>query len=334
MEPERIATATGIEMLRALGQELDAGRYVRVLTGGHVTLDRDHTADGGSSLEHKEAEYANRSSAGPRQGSSRQRASWEGPTGQHPRQGTARAGTTPGGTPDSAAQVLSTAAVVAPAVLADVRGAEVEYPLDAHLDPSDLWLSTWIQPLTQLRDRAFVLVRYPLQQRVVRPLVWAWWHPGIRVGPRHTNPGSYGGGSICAVDGEDGLWGPGDPLVDLLDLCSVWLLRQLHLAVFARWPGPQRLHTAYERLTEHRPNELCGCGTLNRYERCCLDGDLAVLDKDLVPQFLALFPDPQRRIPADVADMRQRIWPWPVRNGEHWSFGRFIARSDTKSRWR
>ena len=43
---------------------------------------------------------------------------------------------------------------------------------------------------------------------------------------------------------------------------------------FGRWPGRQSLHTAYERVTDHEPGELCGCDSAILYESCCRVPDL------------------------------------------------------------
>jgi len=61
----------------------------------------------------------------------------------------------------------------------------------------------------------------------------------------------------------------------LLDLYTTWSLRQLHLQMFGRWPGRQRAHFLYERLTETVAGEHCGCGSNIPYSTCCQSDDLA-----------------------------------------------------------
>jgi hypothetical protein len=99
------------------------------------------------------------------------------------------------------------------------------------------------------------------------------------IGPRHTN---FQDGSICAFSPDDGVWSEGDDLRTLLDLYSVWALRQLYLEVFGRWPGKQyglvgadyRVQAFY-RQRECRDDELCGCGSETlRYFECCKESDL------------------------------------------------------------
>jgi hypothetical protein len=102
---------------------------------------------------------------------------------------------------------------------------------------------------------------------------WGFWTDRGWIGPRHTN---FPDGSICAFDLRDGTWQLGDPLVQLLDIYSVWALRHLHLSEFNRWPGPQSVPFLYERLWEFKDDELCGCGATEdkTYAECCKPGDL------------------------------------------------------------
>lgn len=91
-------------------------------------------------------------------------------------------------------------------------------------------------------------------------------------GPRHTN---YPDGSICAFEKDAETWAFGDSLVALLDLLSVWAIRQLYLESFGRWPGPQASSYPYERLIEFQDTEHCGCAKLKgRYSQCCKPRDL------------------------------------------------------------
>lgn len=113
------------------------------------------------------------------------------------------------------------------------------------------------------------------------------------------------GGSICAFDRTDAV--PDDFSVHL-DLMSLWLARHINLSIYGRWPGPQVLHTAYERLHEHAKNELCGCTSGRLYEECCRDADLALSPSEALAQFRQAWPRPTRRIPADVIDFRRTIW--------------------------
>lgn len=131
------------------------------------------------------------------------------------------------------------------------------------------WLLVESSLLPKLDRRATFLLAISEAKRAVRS--WAfWWIPAIGanwIGPRHTN---FPDGSICAFDPLDGTWAFGDPLVELLDLYSVWAMRHLHLEVFGRWPGPQSVAHAYERMLEVRDDEYCGCNHFDRlYAHCC-----------------------------------------------------------------
>lgn len=100
---------------------------------------------------------------------------------------------------------------------------------------------------------------------------WGFWgFPALSaawIGPRHTNSPD---GSVCAFDPIDGSWIFGDPLLDFLDLHSLWALRHLHLRVFGRWPGLQSSPFDFERRIECAADEICGCGRSGlSYAACC-----------------------------------------------------------------
>lgn len=136
------------------------------------------------------------------------------------------------------------------------------------------WLRVESAILPALGRKAVFLVGVATDKRAVRS--WAFWGghvPGYSwIGPRHTN---FPDGSICAFELRDGTWVFGDPLVELLDLNSVWALRHLHYENFGRWPGPQAVGHPYERLLELGDDELCGCGSYATYGACCKSADLA-----------------------------------------------------------
>ena len=102
---------------------------------------------------------------------------------------------------------------------------------------------------------------------------WAFWEEYEWIGPRHTN---FPDGSICAFDPVDNTWLPGESLVSLFDLYTVWTLRHLHLSVFGRWPGSQAVPDPFERILELQEDELCGCDNEppKSYGACCMDADL------------------------------------------------------------
>lgn len=103
---------------------------------------------------------------------------------------------------------------------------------------------------------------------------WGFWSSPFShtwIGPRHTN---YPDGSICAFEPSDGTWKFGDSLVSLLDLYSLWATRHLHLERLGRWPGRQAAVDPYERLSEIRDDEFCGCERGDAlYSECCKDSD-------------------------------------------------------------
>ncbi len=131
---------------------------------------------------------------------------------------------------------------------------------------------------------------------------WAWWGPGlIWIGPRHTN---YPDGSICSFEPKDlDAWQRGKSLRDLLDIHAVWIVRHLFLRYFGHWPGDQVFHTAYERLKEHRPGELCGgCRSGLRYEDCCRILDYRLDPVERVISFMRQFGNLDRNPPKAVSE--------------------------------
>ena len=134
-----------------------------------------------------------------------------------------------------------------------------------------MWLLSYSSLLTDTLDNAAFLCAIPFLPTIsVRS--WGFWNSSSWIGPRHTNPPD---GTICAFEPSDGTWFPGDSIVKLLDIYSLWAVRQLHLQRFNHWPGAQVAHNAFERLTEVKEDELCGCGSLYKsYGECCKPKDL------------------------------------------------------------
>jgi hypothetical protein len=136
-----------------------------------------------------------------------------------------------------------------------------------------IWLLTESSVVAGLKQAAVFLTAVNCSRAAVRS--WGFWRTSpisvCWIGPRHTN---FPDGSVCAFDRDDLTWVYGEPLVDLLDLYTVWALRHLHLNLFRRWPGPQSVPQPYERLSELGADELCGCDSGKRYGTCCLPLDV------------------------------------------------------------
>lgn len=163
------------------------------------------------------------------------------------------------------------------------------------------WYTLSIVPVRGLDRYARIAFTGDWEHRI--PSAWGWWDDGIWIGSRHTN---FPDGSICAFEVRDLTWHPGKPLEELVDLWSLWVVRQMHLAEFGFWPGAQALHTPHERLTEHRPNELCGCGTGRLYHSCCRESDIAVPYLDRLLQFTKAYRGGRRQPPAEVSAILAR----------------------------
>lgn len=242
--------ARGDQVLRLLGDYLDDDRQLRAYRGGVVMPGR---ADSKSLTRQMEGGDEDEQETGPGRDEPR---SGRGATGRRPagRQGAA----------GSSSPFVSTTNLTTE-VEADLQAAADAYPQVQVATAAEVaWLHLWVQPVPGLRDSAYLLTQYPFDRR--HPVrTWAWWKDGVWIGPRHTN---YPHGDICAYEPPDDTWARGDSLVTLLDLKTVWIVRHLYLRFFGRWPGRQVLHTAYERLREQKPGELCGCGSMQLYSEC------------------------------------------------------------------
>lgn len=258
-----------LETLKEIGRQLDRDVYPRVWNGGIVTPSEPAESPSTLGLEKENGKRAKRRpETGPRPGA----AGWQGPAG----------GSRPAGAP-------------APVVGAELQahyekelGALVEtYPGTQlwHQEQS-LWLMARSSLLPGLRQNAIFLVCVCFAQNLVRS--WGFWGDPLVapawIGPRHTN---FPDGSICAFEPTDGTWSIGESLILLLDIYSVWALRQLHLQVLGRWPGYQAVAQPYERILELREDEYCGCSQADRlYGECCRDKDLG---RDRIADAISFF---------------------------------------------
>ena len=148
---------------------------------------------------------------------------------------------------------------------------ETAYP-DAHFiwKLDGFWLCTESRLITGFEGSATIISYVPFSNHPSRS--WGFWHGGEWIGPRHTN---FPDGSICSFEPSDKTWSAGDSIVGLLDLHTLWIVRQLHLRKFGTWPGAQCVRHPYERLMEIRADELCGCDSKDSktYADCCMTDD-------------------------------------------------------------
>ena len=175
-----------------------------------------------------------------------------------------------------------------------------------------LWLLTNSSVLTGLGKKATFLCAIPYSP-LLSARSWGYWTTAISstwIGPRHTN---FPDGSICAFEPSDGTWKIGDSIVKLLDLYTLWALRHEHLEQFNRWPGYQAVPNPYERLSELRDDEFCGCDQSDRlYGKCCKKSDLSANQVALALDFWYFTGGHQyRKPPPAITDFirKQRYLP-------------------------
>ncbi len=252
---ERVVDVAVENALREIGSQLDQRIFPRVKNGGFVTPSELTVP---STLgEEKHHERQRRSATKPRKGS---------PGGERT---AGRSWSPRQATPFVSASVQARYESELDAIHRGYPGTKVWEQADG------LWLLTESSLLPGLQKAAIFLTGISYSRAIVR--AWGFWRHTLVgatwIGPRHTN---FPDGSICAFHPSDGTWKIGDPIIELLDIYTLWALRHLHLEIFDRWPGEQAVFHPYERILELREDEHCGCGEPNKlYGECCRDADLA-----------------------------------------------------------
>lgn len=155
--------------------------------------------------------------------------------------------------------------------LSEMEAVKVAYPrTQVWTEDNGIWLLTNSALLEGSNLSATLLVCLP-NDLTKLPKAWAFWNGLIWIGERHTN---FPDGSICAFEPGDETWLMGQSLIKLLDLYTLWACRHYYLKEFGRWPGYQVAHNAYERFSEFKDDEFCGCNNFDKkYKDCCKPKD-------------------------------------------------------------
>jgi len=259
--PKARISAQARARLEVIAEQLGRGVFPEVLNRGVVVPNQSPVLPKTMGTEHQHEVRRERSPAPS--------GAWQGPRAQ----GASRAPSQSGGTraPGEAASFIIPDR--RDQYEREISGLSDAYPgAQVWEQSAGLWLKTTSSLLPELELRADFLTCLQFEPFPIYRS-WAFWSDIGWIGPRHTN---FPDGSICAFDLRDSTWEIGDPLVELLDIYTLWALRHLHLQVFGRWPGAQSVANAYERLWEFRDNELCGCGRIphKTYVDCCKSSDL------------------------------------------------------------
>ena len=255
-----ILTSAAQNTLCEIGEQLDGGVWPRVMRGG-IVVPSDSATPYSSGPETKNVRAKPRAEAGI----------------ETPKRQGAREASSPRAAPQPPGP---TAPVICRDLKSQYRTEIKELPafypgLRVWEQENGFWLlsSSALLPGSSSSGATFLTgILYSVPQ--IRS--WGFWGspglPAVWIGPRHTNSPD---GSVCAFDPIDGSWSIGDPLVDVLDLHSLWALRHLYLRVFGRWPGLQSSPFDFERRIECAADEICGCGRSGlSYAACCQAKDL------------------------------------------------------------
>lgn len=248
------------DVLLRIGAELDGHRQVRVRIGGIVA------ADTAPSVETKETEDVERQAETRPAAGSRTRTARG--------QGKARRPRSSGSAPHLGSDDLRACYET------QIGELQQAYPSAKVVASSEqgMWLQVESAVLDGIDRSATFLVAVPFVPGF-HPRAWGFWNfnSGLRhIGQRHTN---FPDGSICAYVPESGTWNEGGRLDALIDLYSVWAVRQLHLEFLRRWPGRQFSSHPFYSLAEFKDDELCSCDKHEpprRYGECCKPEHLKV----------------------------------------------------------
>lgn len=236
--------------LEVIGKQLDSNVFPCIKNGGIVVPSTQCDTSNftlGEKSEH-EQQRQRRSTAGSWKGNSR---------GQGASSGTWQASNT--------AQIISSD--IQQKYLSEMQAVTAAYPrTQIWTEENGIWLLTNSALLNGSNLSATFLVCLP-NDLTKTPKAWAFWNGLGWIGERHTN---FPDGSICAFEPSDGTWTPGESLVKLLDLYTLWACKHYYLKEFGKWPGYQVGHFAYERFLEFKDDEFCGCNNFNKkYKDCC-----------------------------------------------------------------
>lgn len=268
------------KQLRQIGHQLNRDIFPRICNGGYVNLSMQDGNDRRfKPRKTHERSRTRRSTAGTWQGTTR---------GQRPANRPRSSG--------AASPVINQC--ISEKYKSNLHEVAEAYPGAVAVSTSDcIWLRTDCLLLSGLDDSATVISVLPLYDK--SPRSWGFWSDGTWVGPRHTN---FPDGSICSFEPSDNTWAPGDSIVALLDLHTLWLLRHLHYRCLGWWPGSQCVRHPYERIAELKSNEKCGCDKRSgkSYKDCCQlqDENLSLLR--LAVNFTITHDGGIRQLPASV----------------------------------
>ena len=281
-------TSSWLQALQQIGSDLDSEVYPSVRDGGLV-VPSGRAIDLPMGTEHLHGKR-NEARTEPQQWE--WPAGWQGTSG--PQGSTGRPGST-GGPPGTAASFVRGVRTVD-----DSERLSRAYPgTRTWSDPDGCWLLSPASLFDGLGRAAAFVVAVP---NGAGPKAWGFWRTSSLtvgwIGPRHTN---FPDGSICAFAPEDQAWTNADPIEALIDLYSVWAVRQLHLEMFGRWPGRQQFFHRFERWAECLPNEICDCGSGARYGGCCTSRDLGLNMVREAVRFTNLVKQPIRLPPLEIA---------------------------------
>jgi hypothetical protein len=276
--------------LERLGRAIDIGRPLFVCDGGRVGFnDVDDAKENDNAKQQRSRGPSSRSRQGQRTRSWSERGRPTG-SGNALRSGRAR-------------ELYG----------ADARSLIEHYNAQISEAEGGIWAAIECRPLGRRGPECHFLIALPFNQRIMpRALSFAKVGRGARpLGLRHTN---FPDASVCAFARDERAWHYEDGAVALVDIFSLWALRQLHFKTFGWWPGPQLGQGAFYRRAELRAEEFCGCASGKRYRECHLASDILISDESGRAEFYSLFKChyEERSIPKPILQSARSGWnSWP-----------------------
>jgi hypothetical protein len=270
LTPLGFVSTSGLEELRAFGDEAERLEYPSIDVGGFIVPGRAPASlhKPGSGVH----DYAIAREGDREIGRQAQR------IGPREWEGAASAVAAPGEAPHAVRHGLTHANL-------DLSGLVAFHPLTRMVANTEraVYLNIPLGLFHELPIRIRLTLEIPLgsRARLSRPGVlptpvpdvraWAVWDSNVSRGMLLTSHHQYPDHAICACMPIEWILGV-HQLRDYVAFCALWAAKRLHELLLGHYPGRQH-YGAFDRVRRDRRSEYCGCGGVRRYAACCRTAD-------------------------------------------------------------